>query len=243
MTKKFSEKLISFLDSGTQCLLLGDSDHGGKSLKSLAAAVDERKLKLSAYNVLILVEGARENETRSDDYLAVKLLKEKGAKIAGCENDESLSAQTKIDELLEPPDDAVSFNGAYCSDLFGQRILEANLSWEIQIQRYCRWGRMKVILCCGTSHLPFYAEGDHVDKGLIERLKETISVCGYAVEESRSDDNLYEPEPHTNAFGKIEAIGQHANLRKFEMSSTRSRYRCTFSVLYNAFRCDRRRSA
>ncbi|MDN2707944.1 hypothetical protein O0880_00765 [Janthinobacterium sp. SUN118] len=248
---RFSDTVRFFLDSKThQCLLLGDSKHGKKSLKSLAVAVPELSLDLHFYKVLILVEGARSGEIHADDHHDFMVLKENGAEIRGCETDQSLSAESEINalevrraELGAKLEHLSAEENEHCKNLLEQRIVNANESWERQIVEACMRSGEKVILCCGTSHLPQFAGRSCVDVGLIARLQKNIRALGFAVENSNNNDDKYEPEKGISAFGRITAIGHHVELRTVQAPLRRSKGWSCLMTLCNIFRCGKRRSA
>lgn len=108
----------------TKYLVLGDKEHGEKSLKCLAAAVKAGALKsLNQYNVTtVLFEGARRGQehiaSHGDYSTAVKILAKNDVLVLGCEDDASLSTLTDMDKLyLNPGKDGVAFqkNNKICS--------------------------------------------------------------------------------------------------------------------------------
>lgn len=213
MSLKFDLTLTLFLDSKKErCLLLGDAKHGKTSLDLLKASVERLSLDLGEYKVLIFVEGARNGAAYPGDQDAFTFFEKNGAEISGCEDDISLSTESRL-IALEDRKRELSDEGEYLSpeeiqiykELLATRIVHANKSWELQIAKAMLFH--KVILCCGTSHLPAFADGRFVHRGLINTLRGVI--CGFAVEKSNDIDGWYQPEKfdYPTSFAKVRAIG------------------------------------
>ncbi|RSZ55133.1 hypothetical protein HF313_05970 [Massilia atriviolacea] len=220
MSFKFDLTLASFLDSKTdRCLLLGDVKHGQKSLEFLKAAVERLALVLTKHQVLILVEGPRNGEIVENDQRNFAILKKHGADIRGCEDDLSLSTEKEINAIKDSKfvlaDGLESIYREACDReqyLLGKRIVDANESWERQIATELVVYE-KVILCCGTSHLPAFAGAKFKNKhqmhrGLINTPHFKSFICGFAVESSNDQHGWYVPEKFDSpgSFGKVRTI-------------------------------------
>jgi hypothetical protein len=196
--------------NGLKYLVLGDRGHGLTSLKSLAAAVRNGDLKpLHEYQVTtVLFEGARRGEEMTKDRgayrNAVQILSSKGVQVLGCEDDASEATVGEADRLLLNPGDPTTL-GARMGELMNKRMPDANESWTIQIKR-CK---PKVILCCGTSHLPTYNQQPHFHIGLIKLLSLEGLCLGYAVDRDADAHGMYTPEKKTGYFGSVDAIDPH----------------------------------
>ncbi|MEJ1356034.1 MAG: hypothetical protein RPU34_02110 [Candidatus Sedimenticola sp. (ex Thyasira tokunagai)] len=217
MSKYFNTNVKTALESSkNKYLLLGDADHGEKSLKSLAAAVQKGDIKpLSTYGVTtILIEGATRGQERvleSGRYKnAIDILESGQVRVLGCEDKASNASRDSIVNLIENPPEDGSVNVKH-ETLLNQRIADANESWIAQIKKCAP----KVILCCGTSHLPFFNDRVASHSGMIRKLSEKGSCSGYAVEKANSDNSMYIPEKkeRSGKFGMVEAIGYHDDWR------------------------------
>ncbi|NHZ44009.1 hypothetical protein [Massilia aquatica] len=221
MSFKFDLMLVTFLDSKTdRCLLLGDVGHGKKSLTSLKTTAVRLELDLKDYKVLILVEGPKNGEILPSDEKDFADLKKHGADVRGCEDNLSLCTLKEIEafqaikfELANGPESI--YNKAHAKNKYNleKRILDANKSWEILIAteklRY-----KKIILCCGTSHLPAFVgnkfENEHpIHPGLMNAPSLKASLCAFTVEASNDGAGWYRPE-------KLEAPGSFAKVRTIE---------------------------
>jgi hypothetical protein len=195
---------------GLEYLVLGDCGHGLISLKSLAAAVKNGDLKpLHEYQVTtVLFEGARRGEEMTKDRgafrNAVQILSSKDVQVFGCEDDASEATVSEVNRLMLNPGDSSTL-GAPMGELMNRRMPDANESWTIQIKR-CK---PKVILCCGTSHLPTYNQQPHFHIGLIKQLSLEGLCLGYAVDRDADANGLYTPEKNTGYFGSVDAIDPH----------------------------------
>lgn len=201
----------------TKYLVLGDKEHGEKSLKCLAAAVKAGDLKpLNQYHVTtVLFEGARKGQehiaSHSGYSTAVKILSKNSVLVLGCEDDESLSTLSEMDKLyLNPGSDGVVFQQKQNS-LLSKRMPDANNSWLKQASNL----RPKVIVCVGTSHLPEYTHTTHKNIGLVKLLEQHGVCYGFAVEKSNTNDPYwYRPEKGSGLFGKVESIDEYPDWNK-----------------------------
>ena len=201
----------------TKYLVLGDGSHGEAGLKSLAAAVKAGKLRpLHKYGVkTVLFEGARRGRESTASYgsfrKAIKLLSKKGVRVLGCEDDRSLSTETDAREIYDNPAKYGNTLMATLDVLLDRRMPDANESWYDQAVA----APAKVIICCGTSHLPNFVHQQHGHIGLIKRLSQRGGCLGYALESSNTGNPYtYVPEDKTNVFGVVEAIGAYAGWRE-----------------------------
>jgi hypothetical protein len=195
---------------GLEYVVLGDRAHGLTSLKSLAAAVQNGDLKpLHEYQVTtVLFEGARRGEEITKDRgayrNAVQILSSKEVRVLGCEDDASEATKSEADRMMLNPGDSSTF-GARMAQLMNKRMPDANESWTNQIKLF----KPKVILCCGTSHLPTYNQQPHSHVGLIKKLSMEGLCLGYAVDKDADAKGMYTPEKNTGYFGSVDAIDPH----------------------------------
>jgi hypothetical protein len=220
MSFKFDLTLSSFLDSQTdRCLLLGDASHGKKSLNLLKGAVQRLSLDLRRYEVMILVEGSTRFKIPEGDEECFRVLEQSGAEIRGCENDKTLSAENEINEfnknkfsLADGPIDAYMEALAKKIYLEGKRMVDANNFWERMIATELLF-HAKVILCCGTSHLPKFTgvhfKGESLEhRGLMNTRHLGQDMYAFSVEPSNDGIGWYIPEKFDapNCFGKVRTI-------------------------------------
>jgi hypothetical protein len=194
----------------TKYLVLGDGWHGAAGLKSLAAAIKAGKLRhLHRYRVkTVLIEGARRGEETTLDHgtlsKAIKILSKKGVRVLGCEDDRSLSTDAEGKEMYKDVKKYGNEFHAKLGALMDRRMPDANESWYEQAVE----APPKVIICCGTSHLPTFRHPQHGHIGLIKRLSQMGGCLGYAVESSNTGNPYtYIPENKPGSFGVVEAIG------------------------------------
>jgi hypothetical protein len=206
---------IAFSGFDAKWLVLGDSTHGEKSLKSLAAAVNANQLDLRKLGVTtVLIEGPKKGQEEIFEEgvykSAIQILKGKRIIVRGCENKVTLSAEKGIKKLYaNPSTDPTAFSGALHS-LLDKRITDANDSWIKQVQDY----KPRVIICVGTSHLAKMNTPNAKDLGLVVRLGFKGSCVGYAVEAPNSGDDKYIPEKASGSFDALEAITAFNGWRK-----------------------------
>ena len=209
----FAQGINTVLSSEiTKYLVLGDSSHGTTSLNCLAAAIQAGALHpLSQYKVsTVLFEGARRGQELTANHgafaKAVTILAKNGVLVYGCEDDKSLSTEAQADKMYL---NAGSYGDSFQSELqkvMDKRIPDANDSWLAQALS----AKPKVIICCGTSHLPQYNHLTHGHMGLIKALDQHGLCYGFAVEASNTDDPYwYEPEQPKGVFGKVETIDEY----------------------------------
>ncbi len=215
MCRRFLRNVRAFLQSQSPSdIILGDATHGEKSLKSLAAAVKDGRLDaLGTYGVTtILFEGpeAGDELTYQNGKFAqaFKILSTKDVSVQGCEDKLSLSTFAALKRLLLSSRlmDNNKFNELH-DELVDKRMPDANESWIKQVESK----KPKVILCCGTSHLPAFKHKKYFDMGIVANISDPLRKrYGYATEESNTDyPDLYMPEKTTGLFGYVEAIGAY----------------------------------
>jgi hypothetical protein len=176
----------------------------------LAAAVQNGDLKpLHEYQVTtVLFEGARRGEEMTKDRgafrNAVEILSSRDVQVFGCEDNASLATVGEVDRLLSNPGNPLTL-GTRMGELMNKRMPDANNSWAAQIKR-CK---PKMILCCGTSHLPTYNQQPHFHLGLVKQLSMEGLCLGYAVDRDADANGLYTPEKNTGYFGSVDAIDPH----------------------------------
>lgn len=208
MTKGFTLAVRgAFTAYRAKWLVLGDSTHGEKSLKSLAAAVKAGQIDLPELGVTtVLIEGPTKGQEEAFENgayaAAVRIIKAKKIIVRGCETRVTLSSGGEMEKL--PTDDPVVYSAAK-SALLDRRITDANDSWIKQVQD-CK---PNVIICVGTSHLARMRTPNATDLGLIVRLGFKGSCIGYAVEDANNDGGTYTPEKGTGSFDSIEAIAAY----------------------------------
>ncbi|MHC4250926.1 MAG: hypothetical protein ACYS9X_17500 [Planctomycetota bacterium] len=222
MSKGFSKTVAAALTlKETKYLVLGDTDHGEKSLKCLAAAVAGKDLKpLKKYGVsTVLFEGPRRGQelvhSKGTYKKAVKVLSGSWrlfvgyqVRVLGCEDKQSESTLTALQKLInKPPSNFLALH----DDLLDKRMPDANESWVAQMIKF----KTKVILCCGTSHLPAFTQSKHAHIGVIGKLSQKGRCFGYAVATSNSPNDHYTPEKGTGRFGMVEAIDAHPKWETF----------------------------
>ena len=200
--------------SNTKYVVLGDSQHGLKSLKCLAAAVRDGALRrLDRYGVsTVLFEGARAGDELThhggEFRAAVQLLRVGGAvRVSGCEDDRSLATKTRGKALMQRGATPGRENEwiQEVNTVMDERVPDANEAWFAQAQLFGG----KVILCVGTSHLPQYTHVAHGHVGLEAKLKTKGTTYAFAVEASNSPGgNKYEPE-RGHGFGKVPSIDDY----------------------------------
>jgi hypothetical protein len=210
MPKGFCGAVSSaFADVRTKWVVLGDSTHGEKSLKSLAAAVQAGQLNLRDHKVTtVLIEGPKRGQEETFEEgaygRAVRILKQHQIQVRGCENKRSLRSGRGIERLYAAPagtHDPASFTAAMGA-LLDQRITDANDTWIRQVQD-CK---PNVIICVGTSHAARMHTTNATDLGLVVRLGFKGLCVGYAVEASNTANGMYVPELGSGSFDGIEAI-------------------------------------
>lgn len=218
MPKGFSWAVTgAFADPATKWLVLGDSTHGEKSLKSLAAAVQAGKLNLRELRITsILIEGPKrgQEETFEDGAYrtAVQILKGHKIQVRGCENKTSLRAEKRVKAMYAAPTGTYTAQAftTRMSQLLDQRISDANDTWIKQVQD-CRHN---VIICVGTSHAARMHTTNGSDLGLVVRLGFKGSCRGYAVEQANTTDGRYVPEIASGSFDGLEAIESYPGWQK-----------------------------
>lgn len=218
MCRKFYRTVHNALSSDiTKYLVLGDSEHGGKSLKSLAAAIKNGHLNnLETYGVTtVLIEGPTQGSNVATYNhgcyaAAAEILAQGKVTVVGSEDKDSLSTFSQLEALVsKPPEDFEQQHQA----LLNKRMPDANIAWTTQMGT----ATPKAILCCGTSHVPMFYDKIYFDLGVVNRLNQAgFLTYGFAVENPNTDNDRYIPEPSTKLFGAVDAIGAYDGWEKIK---------------------------